>query len=512
MLTLTSALDRAVRLYGARNAIVDDERTYTWREFVDRVARAASVLTALGVRPGQRFGTFSRNTYRHNELVHAGYWLGAVPVPINIRLATEEVRYILDDAQCKILAIEDALWDFSGEQALAPWKGRLLYVSAQAADVEAPQYESLMARASPLPVRDCTEDDDAILLYSGGTTGRSKGIRLSHGNVISNGMQMAIAMGARMDDVYMHVAPMFHAADLLGTAFTLVGGAHVFLSKFSGQDLLKAVAAHRVTIAMLAPTMVIMTLQEENIADFDLSSFRTLFYGSSPMAAEWVKRAMDAFPGAEFQQGYGLTETAPILTTLDPDVHKRALETGEHERLKSAGRPVAGIDLKIVDEHQDEVPVGEVGEVAVRGPNVFRGYHNRPDETEQAFRDGWFHTGDLGRVDDEGFMFLVDRKKDMVISGGENVYTSEVEAALYQHPDVFEAAVIGIPDERYGEALFAVIVLQPGAALSNDEVIEHCRSRIGGYKIPRKMAFVDALPKSAMGKILKTELRKQYAG
>ena len=510
MLTLTSALDRAARLYGSRNAIIDDERTYTWREFVDRVARAASVLNDLGVRPGERFGTFARNSYRHNEIVHAGYWLGAVPVPINIRLAADEVRYILDDAQCKILAIEDTLWDFAHERALAPWQDRLLYIAAQAADVEAPQYEPLMATAAPLPAHDAGEDDDAILIYSGGTTGRSKGVRLSHRNVIANGLQVAIAMGARRDDVYMHVAPMFHAADLLGTAFTLVGGAHVFLLKFSGQDLLQAIQAHGVTVAMLAPTMVIMTLQEESFVDFDLSSFRMLFYGSSPMAAEWVRRAMEAFPNTEFQQGYGLSETSPILTTLDPDVHKRAMESGEHEILKAAGHPVAGVDLKIVGEHGDEVPAGEIGEVVVRGPNIAKGYLNRADENEKAFRDGWFQTGDLGRVDGEGFLFLVDRKKDMVITGGENVYTSEVEAALYQHPDVFEAAVIGVPYERYGEALMAVIVPQPGVALSDDDVIQHCRGRIGGYKIPRKMAFVDALPKSAMGKILKTELRKTY--
>lgn len=510
MLTLPSALDRAARLYGARPAIIDDERHLSWRQFADRVARAATVLQDLGIRAGDRFGILSRNTWRHAELIHAGYWMGAVPVPVNIRLAPPEVRYILDDAECKLLAVEDELWHWTEAEELSPWHDRLLCLGPAKADTGHPQYERLLEDAAPAPAHEAAEDDDAILLYTGGTTGRSKGVPLSHKNVISNGLQMASAFPARGDDVFLHVAPMFHSADLLGTAFTLVGGAHAFLGQFSGQNLLSAIASHGVTITMLAPTMIIMTLQEENIADYDLSSLRILFYGSSPMAVEWVRRVMSAFPGAEIQQGYGLTETSPILTTLDPDVHRRALESGEFDILKAAGRPLIGIDLRIVDDNGNEVAVGEAGEVVVRGPNVTRGYLNRPEENEKAFRGGWFHTGDVGRVDDEGYMYLMDRKKDMIVTGGENVYSSEVEAALYQHQDVFECAVIGVPDERYGEALFAAIVVRPGAKICEDEIIEHCRGRIGGYKIPRRMAFVDELPKSAMGKILKTELRRMF--
>ena len=510
MLTMVSAIDRARRLYGARPAIVDAEGTFTWTQFTDRVMRAAGVLQSLGVRPGDRYGILCRNSFRHAEIIHAGYWMGAVPVPTNYRLAPPEVRFILEDAECKLLVVEDALVDLALAEELSPWRGNLLYIASQPAEVEWPQYEALLSAADPVDAYPSAEDDDAMLLYTGGTTGRSKGVRLSHANVFSNGLQVAPAMGLRSDDVYLHVAPIFHAADLLGTAITLVGAAHVYLPQFTGKDMLRAMQDYRVSVVMLAPTMIIMALQEDDLGAYDLSHFRLLFYGSSPMAVEWIRRAMDGFPGAEIQQGYGLTETSPILTTLDPDVHLEALESGNYERLRAAGRPVIAVDMRIVDDDGNEVPLGEGGEVAVRGPNVTKGYLNRPEENDRAFRDGWFHTGDFGKMDADGYMYLLDRKKDMIITGSENVYSSEVEAVLYQHPNVHEAAVVGVPDEKYGEALFAVIVPAPGTSLTEEEIVEHCRGKIGGYKIPRQMAFVDEMPKSAMGKILKTELRKIY--
>ena len=511
MLTLVSAMDRARRLYGAKPAIIDYERTFTWSEFLDRVARAATVLHDQGIRPGDRFGILSRNTFRNAEIIHAGYWLGAVPVPVNIRLAPPEVRFILDDAECKLLVVEDAMTELAMSDELAPWRERIIFQSPDAADVKLPQYEALLAAAAPAPPIEASEDDDAILLYTGGTTGRSKGVRLTHRNVIANGMQVAPAMRIKYDDVYLHVAPMFHSADLLGTAYTLMGAAHAYLPQFSGPNLLRALQDHGVTQVMLAPTMIIMTLQEPDFEAYDLSRFRLLFYGSSPMAVEWTRRAMDRFPG-EIQQGYGLTETSPVLTTLDMEEHAEAVATESYDILRSVGRPVIGVDLRIVDDDGDEVPVGEDGEVTIRAPNVTRGYLNRPEENAVAFRDGWFHTGDVGRVDAGGYLYLLDRKKDMVITGGENVYTSEVEAALYQHAGVHEAAVVGVPDEKYGEALFAVIVPAPGATLSEDDIIAHCRERIGGFKVPRRMAFVAEMPKSAMGKILKNELRRIHGG
>lgn len=511
MFTLTTALDHARRLHRKRTAIVDEAGCSSWGDTVERIARAAAVLASLGVQRGERYAVLARNTFRHFELLHAGYWMGAVPVPINYRLAPPEIAQILEDAGCRVLAVEDVFASRLDSGPLAPWRnGALLVAPGPLADPR-PQYEARLAAIEPAPLNDAAEDDDAILLYTGGTTGRAKGVRLTHRNVIANGHQIHSILRFAPGEVYLHVAPMFHSADLLASPFTFLGLTHAFLPQFSGRALLEAIARYRVTTTMLAPTMIILTLQEPELARCDLSSLKRLYYGSSPMAVEWIRRALERFQGVELIQSYGLTETSPILTMMGMDEHRRALASGEFALLKSAGLPVPGVDLRIVDDEDAELAAGEVGEVVVRGPNVMRGYLNRPGETAQALRGGWFHTGDVGRLDADGYLYLLDRKKDMVITGGENVYSSEVEAALYQHPAVHECAVIGVPDERYGEALLAAVVAAPGAALGEAELIEHCRGRIGGYKIPRRFVFLDALPKSAMGKILKTELRRRYA-
>lgn len=502
-MSLASALDRTVRLYGRRPAIIEPDRVYTWAEFGNRVARAASVLANLGVKRGERFGILALNGFRQAELMHAGYWMGAIPVPVNTRLAPPEICHIFDDAACKLIAVDDAMADMLNSHELSPWRKRALAIEYD--------YESLLAEAVPGAAHDSAEDDDAVLLYTGGTTGRSKGVRLTHRNVVSNGMQVAVAMRVRADDVYLHVPPMFHSADLLGTAYTLLGAAHAYLPRFAPDLALEAMARTGATALMLTPTMVIMMLQGADVAAYDVSKLRLLFYGSSPMAAEWIQRAAEAFPSAGVQQGYGLTETSPILTTLDMEEHAQAIATGDTAILRAAGRPLIDVTLRIVGENGHEVPMGEAGEVVVRGPNVTPGYLNRPEETKAAFRDGWFHTGDVGRVDESGYLYLLDRKTDMIVTGGENVFSSEVEAVLYQHAGVAEAAVIGVPDERYGEALLAAIVPARGTILTDEDMIAHCRGKIGGFKIPRRFAFLDELPKSAMGKILKTELRRTYA-
>jgi long-chain acyl-CoA synthetase len=509
-LTMAAALARAAALFPSRPAILDQEGNLTWSRYVDRIARAAAALHGLGLRPGDRFGILSHNSFRHAELINAGYWLGAVPVPLNFRLARPEIRYILDDADCKLLAVEDRFAALLNDEYFAPWRDRALYVAPKRAGVAWPEYEALLAQSQPLPMQDSSASDDAILLYTGGTTGRSKGVRLTHANVIANGIQIALAIRAYADDRFLHVSPMFHSADLMGTAFTLVGGAHAYLGDFSGRRLLQAIADHRITASMLAPTIIIVTLQEPEFARHDTSSMRLVFYGSAPMAVEWIERTMEKFPNAGLQQGYGLTETSPILTTLTPEEHRHALAAGRHELLRSVGKPVIGVDLRIVDADDRVLDTGEVGEIVVRGPNVTRGYLGLPEHNAKTFRNGWFHTGDIGRLDSEGNLYILDRLKDMIVTGSENVYSSEVEAALYRCPGVHEAAVVGVPHEKWGEAVFAAIVPAPGVTLTEAEIIAHCRRHIGGYKIPRRMAFLDELPKSAMGKILKSELRRIY--
>ena len=512
MLTLTSVLQRTVRLYGDRPAIFDAERNFTWTQFVGRVARAARVLRSLGIERGERYGILCRNGFRNNELMHAGIWMGAVPVPVNYRLAPPEIAYVLANAECNVLILEDLFAGLLDAEELVPWTKNVLLVAKSNIESSSPQYESLLDKCVPMPAYESAETDDAVLLYTGGTTGKPKGVRLSHRNIVSNAFQVGFEYQARVEDVYLHVAPMFHSADLLATAYTMAGAAHVFLPKFTARALLEAIQTYGVTSTMLTPTMIIMALQEPEFDSYDISSFRQLIYGSSPMAAKWIRRMLDRLKNVETVQGYGLTETSPILTMLHMAEHKTAVATGDYEILKSAGRQISGVDLKVVDAEGQDVPVGQPGEVIVCGPNVTKGYLNRPDATLEAFRNGWFHTGDIGRLDEKGYLTLLDRKKDMIITGGENVYSSEVEAVLYQNPKVHECAVIAVPDETYGEALLAAVVPALGQILTQEEMVAHCRGRIGGYKIPRRYVFLEELPKSAMDKILKTELRRIYGG
>ena len=516
MLTITSMLTRIERVYGNRPGIVDAEGTFTWAQFMDRVRRAGGVLQSMGIERGQRFGIIASPSFRQQELLHAGYWMGAVPVPVNFRLSPPEIAYILDDAECSLVVVEKLFAGFMAADALQPWAGNVLSIASPEGNNDRgsgwPDYEERLASSEPAAMHAPDEDDDALLLYTGGTTGRAKGVRLSHRNIVINGMQVGMDMRPRADDVYLHIAPMFHAADLFAMTYALAGSAHAFLPAFSGQAVLEAFQRYKITTTMMTPTMVIMALQEPDFDKYDLSSLRQLFYGSSPMAAEWIKKTLEAFEGVEVIQGYGLTETSPILTILPMENHVQALRSGNLETLRGCGRPVAGVDMKLRDDDGNEVAPNQPGEITVAAPNVSKGYLNRPEETKAAFRDGWFYTGDLARMDEHGFVYLLDRKKDMVITGGENVYTSEVEAALYQHAGVHECAVVGVPDDTYGEALLAAIVPAPGTSLDEAEMIAHCRELIGGFKIPRRYVFLGELPKSAMNKILKNELRATYGG
>lgn len=507
MSTLAGMLCSTTHQHRDRTAVLDGERAFTWEEFGDRVARAAQVLTALGVQPGERFAVLSRNGRRAAELLYAGYWCGAVPVPLNFRLASPELRDLLEDSGCRLVFAEDALGDLLGGPALAPWREQAVLMGPASEGGGGPQYEAMLAAARPRPPHQGSPEDEAILLYTGGTTGRGKGVRLSHRNVLAAALQTAPALGTRADDVYLHVAPMFHSADLLPTSWFLYGACHVYLPAFSPPALLQAIERHRVSFLMLPPTVLILALQDPGFEGYDLSSLRGILYGASPMPEEWIRRTLERLPRVELFQGYGLTETAPILTILSGQAHREAAAGRGPERLRSCGRPVVGVELRIDD------PDGSgVGEVVARGRNVMLGYWNREAENREALRDGWLRTGDVGRVDGEGYLYLVDRRKDMVITGGENVYPAEVEAVLRGHPGVREAAVVGVPDATFGEALLAVIVPEPGAGLDPSQVIEHCRGRIGGYKIPRRIELVDQLPKSALGKVLKAELRRVYGG
>jgi long-chain acyl-CoA synthetase len=511
---LLRALRAVIRNNGPRPAMLDVARSYTWSEFGERVGRAAGALMAQGVAPGARFAVLARNGFRFEELKWAGLWLGAVPVPLNWRLAPPELAMTLEDAGAAALLVEDRFQSALDHAALAPWKSKAVVIG----DIAGPNlgaYEEMLARAAPPPPADPAPDDDAMLIYTGGTTGRSKGVRLTHTNLLSNGVAFGLAIGARREQTYLHAAPMFHAADLLAMGWFLQGAAQCFLPAFSPASFLDAIQQFRVGAVVTVPTMLIATVSDPDFVKFDTSSLKTLIYGAAPMAVEWIERVAEAFPAVNFANSYGLTETAPDLTVFDPGEFRTAIEraraTGDRTGpLTSVGKPNVLNEIKIVDSGGNEAKPGESGELLARGPNIMKGYWNRPEETAAALKDGWLHTGDVARIDEGGYVYLLDRMKDMVITGGENVYSSEVEAVLHRHPAVAEAAIIGLPDERLGETVMAVIVPKPGAAPSEDEIAQHCRRSLGGYKIPRRFAFIERLPRSAMGKVLKSDLRKSY--
>ena len=485
----------------------------TWAEFVGRIRQAVGALRSLGVEAGDRFAIICRNDPRQAELIHAGYWMGAVPVPINYRLAPVEIADILDGISPRLLAVEDHWAGLAAEVASTGRRDPVLWIGSDNNNpASEPDYETLRDASDRDEGYASGPEDDALLLFTGGTTGRSKGVRLTHRNIAANGLQLLAPFRAAEDDMMLHVAPMFHSADLLGTPLSLLGGAHAYLPDFTSRAFLGAIERTRATFTLLTPTLLIRIIRSGRLGDFDISSLRRIAYGSAPMDPAWIRRTVEAFPGVELVHCYGLTETSPILTTLGWNQHLAGLEGGD--RLRSVGRPVIGVELRIADDEGNHLPAGAAGEIVVRGPNVSSGYLDRPEETAAVFRDGWLHTGDVGRLDDEGYLYLLDRKKDVIITGGENVWSAEVEAALYAHPDVIEAAVVGVPDEVWGEAVLAVIVAAPGSRLVDEDgpnaLIAHCRRFIGGYKVPRQFRFIEAMPKSAMGKILKSELRRRY--
>ena len=500
MLALAANLERTVRLFGDRIAVLESNgHRFSWAEFADRARCCASLLRESGLKPGDRFAIICHNSFRNAELMRGGYWAGLVPVPINYRLAPPEIAYILDDAECRLVVLDESFAALMASAELAPWTDRVL-------PLEKERYEQWLGEVKAAPMHEVAETDDALLVYTGGTTGRAKGVRLTHANIMFNALQIAFVAKPRPEDLFLHVAPMFHSADLLSTPWVMAGAAHLYLPDFSGRAALQAIQEHRVTCSVLTPTMIIMMLQEPDFDSYDLSSLRQVIYGSSPMAAEWIQRSLQRFPGVEFIQAYGLTETAAQTTYLPPKDH----DPKGNERMKSAGKALPNIQIRIVDENGRSLPTGEIGEICIKSPANMIGYWKLPEETAKTIRNGWVHSGDAGYMDEDGYVYIHDRIKDMIVSGGENIYPAEVENAIYGHPAVADVAVIGVPDDKWGEAVKAVVVMVPEQQCTAEELIAYAKERIAAYKAPKSVDFVDALPRNPSGKILKKDLRAKY--
>lgn len=508
---LTQALHRAVQQHPDRTATVFGGRRQTFRTFADRVARLAGALQTLGLQPGDRVAVLALNGDRYLELQMAVPWAGGVLNPCNTRWSAAEILYSLDDSGSTVLLVDDHFSALAaGFRSQASSLREIIHCGDGAIPAGMHGYEALIAAAAPVDDALRRGEDLAGIFYTGGTTGFPKGVMLSHGNLCSAALALRAEGIAAPDGVYLHAASMFHLADMgMANAHWIEGNTHVLLPAFHPEAVLDAIARERVSHVLLVPTMIQMLVDHPAIGQpRDLSSLRSIIYGASPIAEAVLARAMAALPGVGFVQAYGMTELAPLATRNPAYFH--TVEGRRHGKLRSAGRAGFCTEVRIVDGGGRELPRGTVGEVAVRGPNVMQGYWKKPEQTAQAIRDGWMHTGDGAWMDEDGFIFVVDRLKDMIISGGENVYSGEVENALAQHPAVQACAVIGIPSAQWGEAVHAVVVLKPGLDAAPDALIAHCRNLIAGYKCPHSVDFIDALPLSGAGKVLKTSLRAPY--
>jgi len=491
-------------------ATVFRERRRTWDETGERVARLAGGMINLGLAKGERAAILALNSDRYFEYLLAVPMAGAAVVPINIRLAAPEIAYILRDSVSEILFIDDrfapVLEVLNGQ---IPGVRHVIYLGDGPLPAGMRGYEDLLD-AAPLVQPLASDDDLAGIFYTGGTTGKAKGVMLSHRNLVVNAANVIPAFGYDADTVYLHAGPMFHLADGASTlAVTIVGGTHAFVPAFDPTDVLATIQREKVTHGLLVPTMINLLVNFPKIAEYDVSTLKRIAYGASPMPEAILRKALAMLPGVKFAQAYGMTEAAPLVTTLDP--RYTVLEGPDASRVKSCGQAGYLVEVRIADGQDREVPRGTVGEVQTRGDNIMLGYWNMPDLTAQALRGGWYHTGDAGYMDEDGFVYIVDRLKDMIITGGENVYSAEVENAIAALDGVAEVAVIGIPDDKWGEAVHAIVVPRVGATLSDEKVITHCHALIAGYKCPRTVTIRnEPMPISGAGKILKTTLRAPY--
>jgi len=509
---MTQGLHRSVQRHPEKVATIFAERQQTYRQYADRVARLASALRTLGMELGDRVGMLALNSDRYLEFFQGTWWGGGAVNPINVRWSTAEIAYSLDDCDTKILLIDDKFKDMADELRIRSKSLQILiYVGDGATPPNMLNYQKLIAQATPMNDAGRGGRDLAAVMYTGGTTGFPKGVMLSHDNLGSNALG-AVAEGcASIDAIALSIAPMFHVAcGVLMNGHATFGSTFVIAPSFTPKDTLESIQRHRVTHVLLVPTMIQLTVDFPEANRYDVSSIKLVMYGGSVISQAVLRRAMKFFANADFVQAYGMTELSPCVTYMSAQDHR----SNKPGVLRSAGRVNLTSQVRIVDEQGNEVPHGKVGEVAARGPGVMLGYWNKPEQTADAIRNGRMHTGDGGYLDDEGYRFIVDRVKDMIVTGGENVYSAEVENALSQHPAVAISAVIGIPSEQWGEAVHSVVVLKANVEADEDklssELIQHCRNLIAGYKVPRSVEFRTSMPMTGAGKIQKVELRKPY--
>ncbi len=508
MISMPAMLERAARLNPDGNCTRCGGRARSWSEVQGRVARLAAALQATGLEPGERVAILSLNSDRYLETTFAVGWAGYCVVPLNTRWALPENEYALNDSGSRILLFDDA---FAGQASDLLRQVESLDTGVYMGDGEAPEgsldYEALIADSEAVPASDRGDGDMAGIFYTGGTTGFPKGVMQSHHALWASALGGLPAFNMTRDATYLHVAPMFHMADFAGSmGTTLMAASHTMLPGFEPGEVLRTLGEQGITHVLLVPAMIKMLLNHPDADLAESAPLQQILYGASPMPAATLLECQRRWPSVDLVQAYGQTELAPIATMLSAADHRVG-----GERLKSAGRPTAINDIRIVGVDGEDLPRGQSGEIAVRGPHTMIGYWNKPAETDNTLVDGWVFTGDAGYFDEDGFLYIVDRVKDMVVTGGENVFTTEVENALISHEAVQDVAVIGIPHEEWGEAVHAIVIFHAGQSATEQELNDHCRQRIAGYKLPKGYTFrEEPLPLSGAGKVLKTELRKPF--
>lgn len=494
----------------AEFAVMGDHRL-SYGEAAGQINRLANAFSSAGLQKGDRVAVLSKNSLEYAILYYAASKAGVVPVPMNYRLAPSEWVYIINDSGARILvASAEFVEPINGIRDELQTVKHLVAIGGGGQPEWTDFQEWVDGQPASAPLQSIASDDDAIHMYTSGTTGRPKGAVLTHDNLTVNLAQCAPAIDFRPGERILMVAPIYHIAGPYLTFSASQYGASLYVYEdFDPLEVVRALDEERIQWAFLPPAMIQACLvASTDVAQRSYADLRGILYAASPIAEETLRQAIDTF-GCDFLQLYGMTELSPVATILSPADHRHGLE-GRPELLLSAGRVISGTELQIVDSDDSPVPNGTMGEIVVRGPQVMKGYWNMPAESAEAIRDGWMHTGDAGTLDDEGYLYIQDRIKDMIVSGGENVYPRIVEDVLFKHPAIADAAVIGVPDDRWGETVKAVVQLREGASATEDEIMEFCRDQMGGFERPRSVDFVGELPRNASGKVLKPELREPY--
>jgi len=516
-LTPLRCLRYAEQQYPYRTAVVCQNERFTYAEFAGRAARLGGALKNTGVQPGDRVAFLSMNCHRLLEAYYGVLEAGAVLLPLNVRLAAQELVYILNDSGAKVLFLEkeflNLVSDFRGELT-AVESFFLLDAQPEAGWLSPHSYEDLLAAAPPFQaeIMDIEEDAVAELFYTSGTSAYPKGVMLTHRNVYLHALHVCLTFDPTRDFAQLHTIPLFHANGWgVAHILALIGGKHVMVRRFDCAQIFKLIEQERILTMCLVPAMATALVNSPERLKYDLSSLERIIIGGAASSPTLVGEVEEKL-GVTCISGYGLTETSPALSH---SFVKHGFELqGEQKYARQAmtGYADPGIEMRVVDERDVDVPRDgkSVGEIITRSDGVMKGYWNQPAATAEALRGRWFHTGDMATWNEDGYLLIVDRKKDIIVSGGENISSLEVEKTLVAHPAVLEAGVIPVPDEKWGEVPKALVVLKPGAQAGETELIEFCRSRLAHYKCPRSVDFFESLPKTGTGKILKKDLRKKY--